>query len=261
MSFYKRLNVELNFNTMIKIVKYVFCILALLVSVHATSIAQSKFEYGAKLGGNYGIISMHTTVASPTANNINPKGFGFHAGGYALYKFTEKLGARAEALVSFMPTNVTNTTETSVFIVNNSIERNDKTNYTYISVPIMANYRLSKHFSFQLGPQFSFITNYKDKYDMTNTTTYTSFFFSQPPSTSKSSGKNSDMSVIHKWDISAAGGATYEMNMGLNIGVRYIRGLNSINSNASGITEKWNIIQVSVGFLIGGGNNKSASFN
>ena len=246
---------------MIKIAKRIYIILALLMTIYAGASAQSKWEYGAKLGGNYGIISVHNVVASPTANNINPKGFGFHGGGYVLYKFTEKIGARAEALVSYISTNVTNTTEISAFIANNKTERNDKTNYTYISVPLMANYGLGKHFSFQLGPQFSFMSSYKDNYDMTNTTTYTSFFFSQPPTTTKSSGTNSDMSVIHKWDIAAAGGAIYQMNMGLNFGVRYIRGLNSINSNTSSIAEKWNIIQVSIGYLIGGRGKVSASFN
>ncbi len=238
-----------NYNPMKKVIINCFLIL-LAVSANA------QMKYGAKAGLNYNVISTNYKV-DVTDEGDNSSGIGFHLGGYLVKSFTDKIAFRPELVISrcnvkekveetttdtyggiFEPEYTATTTYTS----------EDKNNFTYLDIPLLLDYTLSENLSLQVGPQLGFRAGYKSSGTFTSKTT-----FSNGDEAISSSGAESSTSTagLNSTNLGLALGAIYDTGNGLNFGVRYQRGLSSINTLYTDFaTTHWNVLQLSVGYTL-----------
>jgi hypothetical protein len=218
--------------------------------------ANAQMKYGVKAGLNYSIVSTNYKVNVEDEGD-NPSGIGFHLGGYLVKSFTDKIAFRPELIISRCNLKETSeTTETEVFdeveppfTATTTQTSEDKVNFTYLDIPLLLDYKMSENLSLQVGPQIGIRTGFKASGSYSATTTYSNGTpaFNTPPSaysTTSTAGLNST-------NIGLALGAIYDTGNGLNFGVRYQRGLNSINSVGTDFyVENWNVLQLSVGYTL-----------
>jgi hypothetical protein len=218
--------------------------------------ANAQMKYGVKAGLNYNSISTKYKV-DVTDEGDNASGIGFHIGGYLFKSFSDKIALRPELIISRC--NVKSSFSTSIkgtefdedfneIAVTYSTEFEGKYNYTYLDLPILLDYTLSEKLSLQVGPQIGIRAGFKSSGSSISKTTY-------------SDGTPAEVDPAQVWaSTSTAGlnstnfglalGAIYDTGNGLNFGVRYQRGLNSIYTVTTYSTSNWNVLQLSVGYTL-----------
>ena len=136
-----------------KRVLLVFMAMLVLGSLNAQEATQQKepvkksgleFGFGPKVGFNW------TSISTYNKNKCD-----FLAGMFAEFKFNKYVGAQAEVLFSRQGTRHKENGTKYYF------------KFDYVSVPILAKVYIFKGFSFDVGPQFSFLTNSKCKFKTT----------------------------------------------------------------------------------------------
>ena len=215
-----------------------------------------QLQYGVKAGLNYNLISVNVKQGSSTDVD-NPSGLGFHIGGYASYSLNESLSVRPELLFSSCGTKEKSETSEStpsiddnnnLITITTTTESEDKSKFNYLEIPVLADYAVSENFSVQAGPSVGLLIGFKDESSYTTTTKYSN---GDPSETMNFSGTSSSKVGLNSLNLGLALGGIYHLDNGLHLGLRYQRGLNSINSLYTDfITEKWNIIQLSVGYTL-----------
>lgn len=213
--------------------------------------ANAQMTYGVKAGLNYNVISTNYKV-DVTEEGDNASGIGFHLGGYLVKSFTDKIAFRPELVISRC--NVKDkveetTTETDEGITaTTTYTSEDKENFTYLDIPLLLDYTLSENLSLQVGPQLGFRAGYKSSGTYTSKTTYSNGMDSTSDSGSESSTSTAG---LNSTNLGLALGAIYDTGNGLNFGVRYQRGLSSINTLFTDFaTTHWNVLQLSVGYTL-----------
>lgn len=150
---------------------------------------------------------------------------GFHLGGYGNLEFIERLNFQAELLYSLQGVKIT--------------DADIKSNLSYINLPLLAEIKLpevTEGFSFFTGPQFGFLLSAKQKGTF--------------------AGRDVDLDIkddLKGMDLSWIFGAGYEMDSGLNFGLRYNIGLSDINDQTDEDADaKANnlVLQIWVGYLL-----------
>lgn len=170
--------------------------------------AQTDITVGPKLGFNV------TNITNSTAgkNKIS-----FHLGGFAEFKFNNFWAIQPEILYSRQGYR------TKV----NDIKGKHRVNY--LNVPVLAKIYVMDVLSVDFGPQFGFALNDRYKSKVENTTTKT---------------KIKDFNVF---DLSFAIGASYELDMGLMLSLRYNWGLTNVHDNWEE-NNKNHVFQLSAGW-------------
>lgn len=150
---------------------------------------------------------------------------GFHLGGYGNLEFIERINFQAELLYSLQGIKV---------------EGLDiKANLSYLNIPLLAQIKLpevTEGFSAFAGPQFGFLLSAKEKGTF--------------------NGNDVDLDVKEDFkglDVSWVFGAGYEMDSGLNFGIRYNIGLNDINDQTdedAGAKVTNQVLQLWIGYLL-----------
>jgi len=219
----------------------------------------AQVTIGAKLGLNYTAISTSYTP-EPTQKPDNPSGIGFHVGGYLQYNFTDAIGFRPELLYSLRGFQQNNTTTTSYTIFGSTTTTTtaskDNTGLSYLEIPLLLSFNLNEHLSFQAGPGLGLLMGGKVKSSGTSTTVTTD---GSGTSTSSSSAydvtrSGSDVTKdLTKLEIGLCVGGIFELHNGLNFGLRYWRGLNTVNDktdfgNGNTIKQYTNLLQISIGY-------------
>ena len=190
---------------------------------------QAQIAIGLKGGLNFASMTGSTSLSSAYNNRT-----GYHYGAYVLFKFT-KIGLQPEILFS---------KQGQKFTVNS---QNYKSNFDYISIPVMLKLYLAGGLNLQAGPQFSFLASAKG--DVINTST-----------NGVSTGQDLK-NFANSTDVSIALGAGWDLPFGLNIAARYNIGISDINKqtgtvnpalvSSMGTTQSKNqVIQVSVGYRL-----------
>ena len=190
---------------------------------------QAQIAIGLKGGLNFASMTGSTSLSSAYSNRT-----GYHYGAYVLFKFT-KIGLQPEILFS---------KQGQKFTVNS---QNYKSNFDYISIPVMLKLYLAGGLNLQAGPQFSFLASAKG--DVINTST-----------NGVSTGQDLK-NFANSTDVSIALGAGWDLPFGLNIAARYNIGISDINKqtgtvnpalvSSMGTTQSKNqVIQVSVGYRL-----------
>lgn len=134
--------------------------------------------------------------------------FGFHAGVYANIKFGgDQFAFQPELLFSTQGAKTDNT----------------KLNLTYLNVPLMVKWYAYEGFNVEFGPQVGFNMSAKAKYD----------------------DHSADIDDIETIDFGLNIGAGYELESGINFGIRYGLGLTEIAKEEG---PKNSVFSLSVGY-------------
>jgi hypothetical protein len=214
----------------------------------------AQLNIGGKAGLNY---SSYGTKVDPEPEE-KPEaatGIGFHVGAYLEFMFSDKIGIRPELLYSARKTSDTETnTATFDFFgttTTTKTESDNNTTLSYLEVPILLNYKVNDRFSFQVGPGLGLLMSAKNKFDATTTTTTTTGG-SSTTTTTTSSGDSDSKEGLRGLEIGAVAGINYELESGLSFGLRYWRGLSTLNEvtdfGAATVKTNANVLQVSVGY-------------
>lgn len=148
-----------------------------------------QFGFGPKVGFNW------TSISTYNKNKCD-----FLAGMFAEFQFNKYIGAQVEALYSRQGTR--------------HKEQGEKLylKFDYVCVPILSKVYIFKGFSFDLGPQFSFLVNDKVKWKRTpEKGTYPEY---------------SDL--MKNFDFSLALGFSYDFKFGMVASARYNIGMTNV---------------------------------
>ncbi len=173
-----------------------------LLGISAITVNAQDVAFGIKSGLN---------VANIRVNNLDADSrLGFHFGGTAELKFGERFSVQPEVLYSQFGA------ETSDEILK----------IDYISIPIMAKYYVIDKFSFEAGPQFSFLAN--DELEVINF-----------------NGSAALDPQVNSFDLALNLGMGYQFNGGIFFQARYNLGLTNTQSSPD---VKNGLLQLSLGY-------------
>ncbi|PWA05429.1 porin family protein [Flavobacterium psychrotolerans] len=167
--------------------------------------SDKSMSFGAKAGLN---------IASITNSDGSSSLVGFHVGGFAEFKVSDKFAVQPELLYSAQGAKFDG----------------GKMNLSYINIPVMAKYYVADAFSLEAGPQIGFLMSAKVKADGGGSADVKEFF------------KSTDFGVNF--------GAGYEFTENLSAGLRYNLGLAQVQKElATGESASHNsVIQISLGY-------------
>lgn len=190
---------------------------AVLLSAFSSNdvLAQQQVKFGPKAGVNFANISGLDNSEIKT---------GFHVGAVAEIKFNEKFSIQPELLYSAEGAKFTG----SYPIVGNVEE---KLNYDYINIPILAKYYIVDGFSVEAGPQVGFLVKAENK--LSNASTELT---------------NDVKNNLSSTTFGLGFGVAYDLPMGLFVNGRYNLGLSDIVKNNNNSAQKSNVIQVGLGY-------------
>jgi hypothetical protein len=173
--------------------------------------SQAQLAIGLKAGPNFAKLN---TSESPGANYKNRTGF--HAGAFALFKFT-KIGIQPEIIFSQQGSTV-------------KVDTKDfDANYSYINIPVMLKLYTIAGLNIQAGPQFGFVASEKDEY------------------LDAIKKENPDIKAeVKKTDISVGIGLGWDLPFGLMIDGRYNLGLTDNAEGAGSVKNQ--VWQFSLGY-------------
>ncbi len=174
------------------------------------------FAQGPKIG-----IKGGASVNKITGKSFNNQfSFGYHIGGFATIKISEKIGIQPEVLI-----NQTNVDTSSKFSDIYAFNKVNGVKLNQLSIPLLLNYSPNKFVSFQAGPQYSILIN-KDKTFIAN---------------GKDAFKTGDFSML--------GGIQLNITK-IRVYARYAVGLSNLNDIDD--KEKWKSqsVQLGVGFTL-----------
>ncbi len=200
-------------NQKINIMKLKILSIAVAILLLSTANAQS-FHLGIKGGANINKI---------TGESFNQQfTYGYHAGAFAELGLGNKLSLQPEVLFN----QISSDTSSQFSKVYSSFATNaSKIKLTYLSIPILLNYKLAPFLQLQAGPQFGVLINNKNNLVQNG----------------KDAFKKGDFSMLAGLQIKLASFRIYG---------RYAVGLNNINDIDN--KDKWTSqsFQIGVGFAI-----------
>lgn len=225
-----------------------------MATVVVAGTAAAQVNVGGKVGLNYSIYGTKIDP-EPDEKPESATGLGFHLGGYLEFMFSDNIGIRPELLFSARKTSdtqtTTSTTETFGTTIVAKTENDVKNTLSYLEIPLLLNYKANDNLSFQVGPGLGFLMSSKSTFDGTTTTTTTTGGQSTTTTTSVS-GDSDSKEGLRGMELGAVLGVVYELESGLNFGLRYWRGLNTLNDETEfgPVTVKTNanVLQFSVGY-------------
>ena len=216
------------------------------VMVMAASSAFAQFSFGVKASATLNNILEEEFDGEDASEHSNPMKFGFNAGVFGEYMFSDNMGVAAELLFAQQGRK-------DVWKHDND----NKSTYTLttnnINLPIMFRYYPMRALSVEIGPQFGFCFGVKDK-DVTKVLgneTETSTNWGEVEDNLQEFDK--DFKMWNRFNVGAAVGANYNFDFGLFVGARYTIGLTDLfyqNEDLSDddVKSKTSVISVSVGY-------------
>ena len=184
-------------------------------------------KFGAKAGLN--LANMSGDVED---NSIK---LALHIGGMAEIKISETFAVQPELLYSGQGAKFSD----------------GSLNLNYLVLPIMAKYSVTENLTLEAGPQFGYLLSAKSKYNEPEEEDLPSISYKNSSSKTQTASSNSvDVKENFKsFDLGAAIGASYALNNGMNLSIRYIMGLsNTPNYDGGDFKYKNSVFQLSVGY-------------
>jgi hypothetical protein len=191
-----------------------FFLTLLIVLFFVTSIS-AQCGYGVKAGIN---ISNHKTTGEGINVDTSPL-VGFHIGGYGHYFILEPLAVQGELLFSQKGSKWDDP----------YFSGKDRTNY--IDIPVLVRYQILEYLNVHAGPQLGILVSAKQIPD---------------------DGDKEDIKDYYKGtDFSLVFGAEGNLPHNINVTIRYILGLSTINTDAE-YWEEWRntVWQISIGYRL-----------
>ncbi len=227
-----------------------------LTAISTMGTAQTMF--GGRLGANYSIYGSKEGDDVPSGTTVETEsvsGIGFHGGLCFQYNFDRHIGIRSELLFSMRNTRKDLAKEydykPDTVVLGTIVEEGEqKMSLSYIEVPVMLAIDLGDHIALHVGPGFGFSMGSKLTQEFSQDTLgvpgaedflYTDDF--------ELSGEDAKKALDQRTvEIAAVIGAVYELESGLNFGLRYWRGLSSLQEDNGIINTHANVLQLSIGF-------------
>lgn len=162
--------------------------------------------------------------------------FGFHAGVYANIKFGgDQFAFQPELLFSTQGAKIDGKFSETLIGETINYDADIKYNLTYLNVPLMVKWYAYEGFNVEFGPQVGFNMSGKVKGDMT----------ASALGITETVSFDDDIEDIETIDFGLNIGAGYELESGLNFGIRYGLGLTEIGKNGG---PKNSVFSLSVGY-------------
>ncbi len=201
--------------------------IVMIFGISQLMVAQEQgIKFGAKAGLN--LANMSGDVED------NSMKVAFHLGGMAEIKISETFSIQPELLYSAQGAKFSDGTLA----------------LNYLVLPIMAKYTVAENFTVEVGPQFGYLLSAKAKDTSEDP---------DPGIASKGSANNKAQAAqassidlkenFKSFDLGAAIGASYLLNNGMNLSVRYIMGLsNTPKGDVGDFKYKNSVFQLSIGY-------------
>lgn len=224
--------------------------LLLLTAVAAfglSSVNAQEVQFGAKAGVNL------ATMTGDIEDNSSK--VGFHLGGVAEIKISDKFSVQPELIFSQQGTKSETKESGESMGFSYNYEEETKVKANYLNLPIMAKFYVAEGLSLEAGPQVGFLLSADAEYEYKDTETFGGV------TTTDSGSAEADVKDAYKGiDFGIGFGAGYKLDNGLNFGLRYNLGLSSVaedetyedgfgNTVKREIDVKNNVLQFSVGYM------------
>lgn len=203
-----------------KFINFMKRVLFFTIAIMTLSFVKAQdISYGLKAGLN--LSDWHTSNAD--ANDIYKMKTAFHVGGFVQFGLSDKFAVQPEVLYNVMGTVV------DVDVT--ALRAADADSFTYalsyISVPVMLQYKATDALHLELGPQLGILMSANQKYD----------------------GESEDFKdELETVDFGVNIGAGYQLENGLLFNVRYCYGLSNFVKDTGDEWYKNNVFQFSVGY-------------
>jgi hypothetical protein len=190
-----------------------------------SSVSPVDIDLGVKVGANFAKLDGETWQTGYKA--------GFMGGIYGAVK-VKKIGGQIEALLSQANYTTTSGKFYNVYgpLFKNAADsaKEGHINVTYLNVPVLFNYKLLGNAWIHLGPQFSTVLSVRDKDGILR----------------------DPESIFKNGAVSGVVGATLNLPLGLNVGVRYIFSFSDENNVNVPAADSWKnrTIQAHIGYNI-----------
>ncbi|MDR7211350.1 porin family protein [Flavobacterium piscis] len=148
---------------------------------------------------------------------------GFHVGGFAEIKLSDKFAIQPELLYSAQGA------KEEYSELGETVEVTQ--NLGYLNIPVMAKYYVAKGFSLEAGPQIGFLLNAK--------------FKAEYQGESEDESNKDDFKSV---DFGVNFGAGYDFTENLSVGLRYNLGLSNIYEDSGDYKLNNNVFSISVGY-------------
>jgi len=163
------------------------------------------------------------SLTEVTANVFTPKyTASFQIGGYAEKKLNKKWGLQSELLLNIVSTQKSDQFD-KIYYNYQTLSASDKAKIYYLSLPVLATYKLNNTISLMLGPQFSATVGSNENLFRNGTPAFKTL------------------------DLSLTGGAKFDFN-GVKLYGRYNYGLTDINNYDN--RDTWKNMQINIGLEI-----------
>lgn len=190
-------------------------ILWMMIGLFATAEAQNDFSFGPKMGLNL------TNISNSDGNNKAS----IHLGAFANARLTDLLGMQVELMYSRQGV-------ADKFHMNGEKVK-VKARVNYLNIPVLAQLHVYKGLYAEVGPQFGFALNARQKIKSGSTVV---------------KEKIDDLNVF---DLSWALGVSYELDMGFVVSARYNLGITNVfDKDVVGVNNKNRVFQLSVGYKL-----------
>lgn len=231
----------------------------------------AQVRVGGKVGANY-FIGGQKIQPDPKDPPTNPKGLGLAFGAYVEIPFSDMVGIRPELEFSFRKllteqsvtqkfdnTQVTYNGQPATFTGEQTIltETDQRLSYFQINAPITLT--ATEGLRVMIGPSFGFLMSGKRNEDVTTTTKGTlngnTSLDQNDFETSKKKGSAATKD-FKKMEMAAMAGVGYTLDVGLDLDLRYYRGLSTTFDQSQGSSRYriWsNLVEFAVGWTFGGG--------
>lgn len=230
----------------------------------------AQIRIGGKVGANY-FIGGQKIQPDPKDPPTNPKGLGLAFGAYVEIPFSELVGIRPELEFSFRKlkteTSVTQKFDNAQVTYNGQqatftgeetvlTETDQRLSYFQINTPITLT--PTEGLRVMIGPSFGFLMSGKRNEDVTTTDKGTLNGNTPLDATSfettkkKGSGATKD---FRKMELAAMAGIGYTLDVGLDMDLRFYRGLSTTYDQSQGSSRYriWsNVVEFAVGWTFGG---------
>lgn len=197
--------------------KKILLLSALTVFVASTAMAQVGLHLGIKGGANMTKIE---GTKFKDGYNLN-----YHLGGFLELGLSQGFSIQPEVIFS-QSTSKTEDDFSDIYTDFPATSDGQKIKLDYLSIPVLANIKLSNVLWVQVGPQYSILMNSNESLIQNG----------------KDAFKNGDFSGV--------GGLWLQLPMGLSFSARYVIGLSNINDVSNKHNWKSQAIQLGIGYRI-----------
>lgn len=234
-------------------------LLTVVALLSVSFLSAQEIKFGAKAGLN--ISTMDVNDASLTVQDGSKSLIGFHAGGFAEIKLTDKFALQPELLFSLQGSKFErNKTDVALLPGNGSVTTTSEFKTTlktnYVNLPILVKFYATEKLFFVAGPQLGFLMSAKSETDQTVTVATISATNSTVVTNTNS---DKDVKEFYKGlNVSFGLGGGYFFTENLFAEARYNIGLTNDDKSADSVSfgalaistveKRTNVFQVSVGY-------------